>query len=392
MINKPDSEEKKMPLELYFHIPFCVKKCAYCDFLSAEAGEETKNAYMKCLMKDMEQFPHKERYLVTSVFIGGGTPTVVEAEEIAELLYRAKSSFVFAEDVEITIEANPKTVQADSLLLYRKAGINRISFGLQSVHEKELKILGRIHSYADFSESFRMAREAGFCNINIDLMFAVPGQTIESWQQTLHTAARLDATHISAYSLIIEEGTAFYMAYQEDLERRERGEIPRLLPSEETESQMYADAVRILKEYGYERYEISNFAKEGFACRHNEGYWTGVSYAGFGLGAASYIENRRFVKTRLLEEYLKRDFSQQEQEFLSEEEQVAEFMILGLRRTKGISKEEFQRRFQKALPDEYRKVIDNYKEKGLLMEEGDWIAFTERGTLLSNLVLADFVR
>ena len=380
----------KTPLELYFHIPFCVKKCAYCDFLSTEAGEGTKKAYMKRLIEDMEQFPHKEKYLVTSVFIGGGTPTVVEAGEIAELLCRAKSSFAFAEDAEITIEANPKTVQENSLLLYRKAGINRISFGLQSVYEKELKTLGRIHSYEDFLESFRMAKEAGFANINIDLMFAIPGQTLESWQQTLHMAAKLDAAHISAYSLIIEEGTPFYAAYQKDLERRERGGIPELLPSEETEEQMYSDAVQILKEYGYERYEISNFAKEGFACRHNEGYWTGVHYAGFGLGAASYIENRRFVKTRLLEEYLKGDFSEQEQEVLSEQEQMAEFMILGLRRTKGISKEEFQRRFQRGLPDRYRKVIDDYKEKGLLVEEGDWIFFTERGTLLSNLVLAYF--
>ena len=350
-----------------------------------------KKAYMKCLMEDMKQFPHKERYLVTSIFIGGGTPTVVEAEEIAELLYRAKSCFAFAEDAEITIEANPKTVQEDSLLLYREAGINRISFGLQSVHEEELKTLGRIHSYGDFLESFRMAKEAGFPNINIDLMFAIPGQTIESWQQTLHTAAKLGVAHISAYSLIIEEGTPFYTVYQEDLERRERGEIPELLPSEETETQMYADAVRILKEYGYERYEISNFAKEGFACRHNEGYWTGVSYAGFGLGAASYIESRRFVKTRFLEEYLKGDFSEQEQEFLSEQEQMAEFMILGLRRTKGISKEEFQNRFHSTLPENYRKVIDNYKEKGLLVEEGDWISFTERGMLLSNLVLSEYI-
>ena len=390
MINKSDSEEKKTTLELYFHIPFCVRKCAYCDFLSAEAGEETKKAYMRRLMEDMEQFPNKERYLVTSVFIGGGTPTVVEAEEIADLLHRTKSCFAFAEDAEITIEANPKTVQEESLLLYRKAGINRISFGLQSVHEKELKALGRIHSYADFLESFRMAKEAGFVNINIDLMFAVPGQTLNSWQQTLHTAAKLGATHISAYSLIIEEGTPFYTSYQEDLERRERGEIPRLLPSEETETQMYADAVQILKEYGYERYEISNFAREGFACRHNEGYWTGVPYAGFGLGAASYIENRRFVKTRFPEDYLKGDFSEQEQEFLSERELMAEFMILGLRRTKGISKEEFQNRFHSPLPESYRKVIDNYKEKGLLAEENDWISFTERGTLLSNLVLAYF--
>lgn len=383
--------EERIPLELYFHIPFCVKKCAYCDFLSAKADEETKKLYMKRLREDMEQFPCKEKYLVTSVFIGGGTPTIVRPEEMGKLLQLANGSFSFAQDAEITIEANPKTVEMEGLLSYRKAGINRISFGLQSVHEKELKALGRIHSYGDFLESFRMAKEAGFTNINVDLMFALPGQSMESWRQTLKEVAELGVQHISAYSLIIEEGTPFYAAYHEDLERREGGGEPVLLPSEETEEQMYLAGVHILKEYGYEQYEISNFAKEGYSCRHNEGYWSGVSYAGFGLGAASYINNRRFVKTRCREEYLAGDFSERETEVLSEREQMEEFMILGLRRRKGVSKVEFRKRFRMELPDLYKNIIEAYAAKGLLKEEGDRIFFTEKGMLLSNIVLSEFI-
>lgn len=378
-------------LELYLHIPFCLKKCAYCDFLSAKADEKTKERYMKRLLEDVEQFPDKEKYLVTSVFIGGGTPTIVKAEEIKKLLGFVKGSFLLAENAEITIEANPKTVQADSLRIYREAGINRISFGLQSVQDTELKVLGRIHSYADFLESFRMARDAGFTNINGDLMFALPGQSREAWQQTLRQAARLDLQHISAYSLMIEEGTPFYAVYQEDLERRTRGEQPEFLPSEETEAQMYLDTIRILGEYGYEQYEISNFAKKGFSCRHNEGYWSNVSYAGFGLGAASYIENRRFVKTRRMEAYLAGDFSEKEAETLSKTDQMEEFMILGLRRKKGVDRKEFRNRFQMELPEAYEHSIEKYKKAGLLREAEEWICFTEQGMLLSNQVLSEFI-
>lgn len=384
-------EKNRIPLELYFHIPFCVKKCAYCDFLSMEAGEETKEFYMKCLQEDVMQFPQKEAYLVTSVFIGGGTPTVVRAEAIEELLGLVKSSFSFAQDAEITIEANPKTVRQDSLLAYRRAGINRISFGLQSVHTEELKRLGRIHSYEDFRESLQMAREAGFRNINLDLMFAFPGQTIKSWRETLEEAAKLDVPHISAYSLIVEEGTPFYTLYGEDIQRRERGERPKALPTEEAELEMYQEAVRILKRYGYQSYEISNFAKEGYACRHNEGYWSGVLYAGFGLGAASYMENRRFVKTRCLKEYLAGDFSEREIETLSDKERMEEFMILGLRKSKGVSIGEFEKRFQGEMPEAYRRIIDVYKSRGLLQEEDGRIFFTERGIFLSNIVMAEFM-
>lgn len=391
MITKRGYERERTQLELYFHIPFCVKKCAYCDFLSAQADEETKKAYMKRLMEDMEQFPDKDKYFVTSVFIGGGTPTVVEADEIKKLLELAKCSFSFAQDAEITIEANPGTIKADSLRLYREAGINRISFGLQSVHDGELEKLGRIHSYEAFLESFQMAREAGFTNINVDLMFGLPGQSPESWRQTLHEVAGLGVEHISAYSLIIEEGTPFFSAYQKDLERRERGELPKLLPSEEAEARMYSDGVRILKDYGYEQYEISNFAKEGFSCRHNEGYWTGADYAGFGLGAASYINKARYTRTTNRTAYLNGDFSELERQTLSLEEQMEEFMILGLRRTKGISKTDFKERFNRELPDAYRKVIDKYKKNGLLEEDGESIFFTKKGVRVSNLVLSEFL-
>lgn len=391
MTIKCEKKSNRIPLELYFHIPFCVRKCAYCDFLSAKADDETKRTYMMRLMEDMEQFPHKERYLVTSVFIGGGTPTTVEAAAIAGLLKRAKEVFSFAEDAEITIEANPGTVAPDSLPLYKEAGVNRISFGLQSVHDKELQTLGRIHTFDEFLESFHLARKAGFTNINADLMFGLPGQRVESFRQTLERVAELGVEHISAYSLIIEEGTPFFASYEEDLERRERGETPKLLPSEEAEGQMYEDAIRILKDYGYEQYEISNFARPGFLCRHNEGYWTGAAYAGFGLGAASYIEKERYTKTTRLEVYLAGDFSKQDSQKLSLQEQMEEFMILGLRLTRGISTEEFRARFHADLPDSYRKIIEKYKNNGLLEINGSRIFFTDKGIRLSNLVLSEFL-
>jgi oxygen-independent coproporphyrinogen-3 oxidase len=254
-----------------------------------------------------------------------------------------------------------------------------------------LKALGRIHTYRQFQESFFLAREAGFSNINVDLIFGLPGQSTESWCETLRQVVRLAPEHISAYSLILEEGTPFFTLYREDLERREAGEKPLQLPSEEEEEAMYAWAVRILGEAGYGRYEISNFAKEGFACRHNEGYWTGTAYAGFGLGAASYLDGCRFKKTENLEAYLVGDFSEKERIVLSKREQMEEFVILGLRRTQGISETAFAARFGHPFPEAYRRIIRKYTEAGLLQQTEEAICFTEGGIRLSNRVMAEFL-
>lgn len=381
----------RKPVELYFHIPFCVQKCAYCDFLSAPAEEEVQEAYMTCLLEDFARWERKEDYEVQTVFIGGGTPTVIRPAWIVKLLTECRINVRFSEKPEITLEANPGTVTREALALYRQAGVNRISFGLQSVHERELKLLGRIHSYEDFLASFEMAREVGFTNINVDLMTALPGQTVESCRQTLRQAAELGPEHISVYGLMIEEGTPFYERYREDLNRRERGLAPKLLPTEEAEGAMYEDTARILGQYGYKRYEISNYAREGFNCRHNEGYWTGAEYAGFGLGAASYLEGCRFRKTNKLPAYLKGDFKAREMERLSKEDQMAEFMILGLRRMEGIRISEFERRFEQMFPFGYKEIAEHFAEEGLLQMDKDRIFFTERGIYLSNRVLAEFL-
>ena len=323
-------------MELYIHIPFCIRKCAYCDFLSRPADEKTQDLYMKALLREVEltgelhkksvedvisrwgdldgDICHSE--IVDTIFIGGGTPSVVDPHWILRLMEQVRSSFVVAKNAEITMEANPGTLTADKLGLYRQAGINRLSIGLQSTDDGELVRLGRIHTYAEFLHNYRLAREAGFTNINIDLMSALPGQTVKSYEETLHRVIALEPEHISAYSLIIEEGTPFGERYGQGEEReddhtdesdygadRQCRDLWKL-PTEEEDRQMYHLTKDILAEAGYYRYEISNYARDGYACRHNVGYWTGVPYLGLGLGAASYYKGQRFSNTRNMGEYL----------------------------------------------------------------------------------------
>lgn len=276
-------------LEIYIHIPFCVRKCAYCDFLSAPAGRDTQKQYVCALKQEIQEFPYKKEYEVSSVFFGGGTPSVLPGEEIAEIMALLKEKFVFAEDAEISLECNPGTADEQKLRIYRDCGINRLSFGLQSADNTELKLLGRIHTWEEFLATYETARRAGFKNINVDLMSALPGQTADSWKETLRKIIALNPEHISAYSLIIEEGTLFYEKYEEDTRKREAGEQPEFLPSEDEEREMYRLTEELLEEAGMHRYEISNYAKPGYECRHNIGYWDGTEYAGFGLGASSML-------------------------------------------------------------------------------------------------------
>ncbi len=280
-------EAGKKPLELYIHIPFCIRKCAYCDFLSAPAAPEVQEAYVGQLLQEIaasKKLP--EDYEAVTVFFGGGTPGILKGELLCSILRALRDRFSVREDAEITVEANPGTVNRDKLVQYREAGVNRISLGLQSADNQELKLLGRIHTWEQFLESFQLARETGFRNINVDLMSALPGQTTESVHRTLERVLALSPEHISAYSLILEEGTPFYKRYEGH---------PELLPSEEEERQMYYDTRDRLCACGYEHYEISNFAKPGYACRHNLGYWERTDYKGFGLGAASLLENVRYT-------------------------------------------------------------------------------------------------
>lgn len=373
---------RRIPLELYVHIPFCVRKCQYCDFLSGPSDEETKDRYIEALLKEIRAAEHTEVYEIVSVFIGGGTPSALKAEAIASIMRTLQEQFFFCEDAEVTIEANPGTVDLEKLTIYRNVGINRLSLGLQSTDAEELKLLGRIHSYEEFLKSYEWAREAGFSNINIDLMFAIPGQTGEAWRQHLYQVAELNPEHISAYSLIIEEGTPFA---EQNLD----------LPDEDTEYQMYEDTAEILERYGYRQYEISNYAKQGYMCRHNAGYWQRREYLGFGLGASSLYRGMRFSNTRRMQEYLKEsrnpDQIRKDVTVLSRNERIEEFMFLGLRMTEGISEKKFEENFDARLMDVYGDILQKYEETGFMEHiETKW-RLTRKGIHVSNHILADFL-
>ena len=373
---------RRIPLELYVHIPFCVRKCQYCDFLSGPSDEETKDRYIEALLKEIRAAEHTENYEIVSVFIGGGTPSALKAEAIASIMRTLQEQFFFCEDAEVTIEANPGTVDLEKLTIYRNVGINRLSLGLQSTDAEELKLLGRIHSYEEFLKSYEWSREAGFSNINIDLMFAIPGQTGEAWRQHLYQVAELNPEHISAYSLIIEEGTPFA---EQNLD----------LPDEDTEYQMYEDTAEILERYGYRQYEISNYAKQGYMCRHNAGYWQRREYLGFGLGASSLYGGMRFSNTHQMQEYLKEsrnpDQIRKDVTVLSRNEQIEEFMFLGLRMTEGISEKKFEENFDVRLMDVYGDILQKYEETGFMEHiETKW-RLTRKGIHVSNHILADFL-
>lgn len=376
----------RIPLELYIHIPFCVKKCAYCDFLSAPADRDAREAYVSALLREIRSLPGEyglDNREVISVFVGGGTPSLLEGVRMKEIMDALREHFLFAPDAEITVEANPGTLDREKLRLYGRSGINRLSLGLQSASDRELRVLGRIHTCGDFLESYRNARKEGFANINVDLISAVPGQTYEDWIRNLRTVAELGPEHISAYSLIIEPGTPFA---QMELD----------LPDEDTEYRMYEDTAAVLGEYGYRQYEISNYAREGFACRHNAGYWKRTEYLGIGLGAASLFEGRRFHNTVDMKEYLadsgRPGAMRKDMENLTRQDEEEEYMFLGLRMTEGVSESKFEEQFREKMTDVYGAVLRKYEKMGLLQKKGDFWSFTRKGIHVSNGVLADFLQ
>lgn len=379
-------------LSLYIHIPFCVQKCAYCDFLSFPAASAEREAYVQMLLEEIQSFGKKEnRRNVVSVFIGGGTPSVLENSQITRIVGAVKECFALCPNAEITIEVNPGTVDAEKIQAYKGCGINRISFGLQSANEKELKLLGRIHSFSQFEENYQLARKAGFENISVDLMYALPGQTLDSWKETLERVTTLSPEHISAYSLIIEEGTPFYERYQEENRLREKGECTKVLPDEETERAITKWTEQFLQVRGYSHYEISNYGKPGKESIHNIGYWTRREYAGFGLGAASLLHHTRYTNTASMEEYLQKGRDGQAAELLSKEDVMAEVMFLGLRMMQGVSKSEFAKQFGKQMETVYGKVLDSLEQQGLLEQNDQRVWLTGSGLDVSNYCMAQFL-
>lgn len=376
-------------LGIYIHIPFCVRKCQYCDFLSFPLAEckEVKESYLEALLDEITKSKQElSGYEADTVFFGGGTPSLLKGEEIERILDTLRAAVRIVEDAEITIEANPGTVDEEKLLSYKKAGINRISFGLQSANDEELKLLGRVHTFEKFEESMFLARKCGFDNINVDIMSALPYQTLETYHNTLKQVLAFKPEHISAYSLIVEEGTPFY-----DKFGNEKGE--EALPDEETDRQMYEDTLLYLQKEGYYRYEISNYAKSGYECKHNLKYWTLSDYAGFGLGSASLIENKRMKNTEEMKNYLDdaRRKEYREMEKLTEDDRMEEFMFLGLRTMQGVSKERFLEQFGRNMEEVYGDILNKYETLKLL-ENGENVRLTKRGLNVSNVIMADFLR
>ena len=382
-------------IELYIHIPFCVKKCAYCDFLSCPADDETKEKYVQALCREIEWAKDcLEEYLVDTIFIGGGTPSILEEKYIGQILDTINKNAKVSNDAEITIECNPGTLTMEKLEAYKEAGINRISLGLQSANDDELKAIGRIHNYEEFKKSFNLARLAGFKNINVDLMSALPEQTLDSYKETLAKVVTLNPDHISAYSLIVEDETPLK-------DMVENGEVT--LPSEDDEREMYYLTREFLARTGYKRYEISNYAKDGYECKHNIGYWKRVEYLGFGIGAASLFEGKRFSNTSDINLYinaLEKDFMNadevweiinENEEVLTKNDEMEEFMFLGLRMTDGIKKSDFEEAFEIDIDLVYGEVLKKLESQELLIIEKDSIRLTDRGIDISNQVLACFL-
>lgn len=365
-------------LSVYVHIPFCVKKCDYCDFLSAPADENTKTKYVDRLLEEIEKEAENYReYTVVSVFFGGGTPSVIKEEDTGRIMSALQKQFRIEKTAEITSEVNPKTADYEKLKSYRQMGFNRLSIGLQSTNDEELKTLGRIHGYNDFLAVYEAARKAGFNNINIDLMSTLPGQTLASYRKSVERVLELKPEHISAYSLILEEGTPFFERYDET--------------DEELDREMYMLTEKLVKNGGYHRYEISNYAKEGYECRHNKAYWERQDYIGFGIGAASLVENMRFRNKPDLKAYIAGNLEKEEYTRLTEKECMEEFMFLGLRLIRGVSKVKFLEQFGVEIEQVYGEILEKMEEQGLLLNGEKEVCLTEKGLDVSNYVMAEFL-
>lgn len=452
--------KNKNELGIYIHIPFCVHKCIYCDFLSSPADVHTRKQYVRALIneiyltregkcankliknvsqgdntsyEDMEEqavngltsdyalydtvcmadyektimqedisgcvddIKSENWHIVTSIFIGGGTPSAIDAEDISDILDAVRNNYNVSDKAEITIECNPGTMDKKKAAIYRKAGINRISFGLQSTDNNELRMLGRIHTYEQFMESYKIAREAGFDNINIDLMSALPGQTMESFKAVLEKALSLGAEHISVYSLIVEEGTRL----SDNIDS-----FPPI-PSDDEDRQMYYMTKEMLSSYGYEQYEISNYAQKGYECKHNLKYWERCDYLGFGIGAASLYSGRRYTNisdigrymdvlaeiTNALDKSYVNELLQirTDMEELSKEDEMSEYMFLGLRKTKGIDITDFKEEFGTDIKDIFGEAIEDNIARGLLIHDGNGLYLSKRGIDISNTVMSDFI-
>ena len=367
---------------LYVHIPLCVRKCNYCDFCSFPSlDEDARRAYINRLTEEIKAYKRDRKIGVDTIFFGGGTPTLLTPFELEKITLAISDSFSIADGCEFTLEGNPGTISADSIKAYKSLGVNRFSLGLQSIHENELKILGRIHSYADFLNSYSTIYNSGITNINVDLMYGIPQQTKFSFEKTLAEITGLSPTHISAYGLIIEEGTPFF-------DKRASLE----LPSEDSECDMYYACAQILAENGYSHYEISNYHKDGYACRHNLKYWHADEYVGVGISAYSYFDGTRYGNSRDMNEYLSSSgIHYTTSDTVDFETQMFEYAMMRLRLSEGFSLSEYERRFGASFLKGREENIAQLQGGGYLEITSDRIALTERGFYVSNTILSELL-
>ncbi|GKU23618.1 radical SAM family heme chaperone HemW [Clostridium folliculivorans] len=370
-------------IALYVHIPFCKQKCFYCDFHSFQGMEEAMERYTKALIEEIKR--KAQKYEITSVFIGGGTPTYLYLPLFEELL-KCIGSLNLSKDIEYTVECNPGTLNDEILEVMKKNKVNRLSLGLQACQDNLLTVIGRIHNYKEFEENFYLARSKGFDNINVDLMYGLPGQKVDQWKESLSKIIKLSPEHISAYSLIVEEDTIFYRWYEQNKLN---------LPTEDQEREMNDLTHSLLKDSGYNRYEISNYAKEGKECKHNLVYWNLEDYIACGTGASAYIGGVRYKNLLNMNKYMEAiEKSLEEYEEViknSSEDNMEEFMFMGLRKLEGISEDNFKKRFKVSIDDIFKAVIDKHVKDRLLVRENGMIFLSEKGIELSNYVMSDFM-
>jgi oxygen-independent coproporphyrinogen III oxidase len=375
------------PLGIYIHIPYCLHKCGYCDFNSHPENSAESETYVSTLLLEIDHYaPQLARKGVSTIFLGGGTPTILSPANLDIILGRVKNLFNLSSDCEITIEANPATIKQETLLQIRSSGFNRISIGVQSFDSDELKLLERVHNKKEIHTTIDRARLAGFENLSIDLMFGLPGQSSEKWKSHLQQALERKPDHISAYSLTIEPATSFFKLHKHGL---------LTLPSEEIQLEMFQLTIETLQSAGYEQYEISNYARPGFESRHNLNYWDNGEYLGLGAGASSYLNGERFKNTNLPSRYIREVLAAgsavASTETLTPMHAMGETIMLGLRRLKGIAIEDFEKRFKVSFKNVYGKVIDSMLNEGLITLNQNHMALSRKGLYLADSVILKFL-
>jgi len=365
---------------LYVHIPFCLRKCNYCDFCSAASGEAEREVYISRLTDEIESYRRDEPITVDTLFFGGGTPSILTVRQLEVIMRSVRKTFRLAEDCEITLEVNPKTASEEKLRGFRELGINRLSIGMQSIHENEQKILGRIHNFQDFLDTYRAARAVGIANIGVDLMYGIPEQTLDSFEKTLSAVIKLSPEHIYCYGLIIEEGTPFW---------RERDRLP--IPSEDEECLMYDLAHRILTEHGYDHYEISNYARQGYKSRHNLKYWHDEEYIGVGLSAHSYHLGKRYYNTSSMDEYISDGCAHYDMEDGGGKKDPFEYAMLALRLSDGILLSEYESLFGRSFTEGNEQLISSLISAEYIEISGGRLYLTPKGFYVSNSIMAELL-